>query len=326
MRKLFSKYLQSTCTPEEFQVITQWMSRKENDSQLSDLMDPFWRDTLLKEPDGQVHPALWDKIKAAIDEQEKNTLQRKLGVYKWGLRIAAVLVTALVLTNVWTASQDSHRGNRVQSFSTTVPNGARANLTLPDGSEVWLNAGSTLSYSSEFLSKRDIELQGEAYVKVVKSNSPFRVLTPVGQVEVTGTIFNVKAHAEDNQFETTVEEGSVSLHSPLLQQSVMIKAGEHARIMNNQWQLTQVDPELYTSWKDGKIIFRSEQLPDVVKRLERWYNVTIELDDDPRLQKICYTGTLEMESFSEVLELLKLTDAIDFSYNDKTRIIKIKHR
>jgi len=64
----------------------------------------------------------------------------------------------------------------------------------------------------------------------------------------------------------------------------------------------------------------------VARRLERWYNVKIELDKDPRLNKIHYTGTLEMESFSEVLELLKITASINYSYNDKTRVIRITHR
>jgi transmembrane sensor len=87
-----------------------------------------------------------------------------------------------------------------------------------------------------------------------------------------------------------------------------------------------VETYLYTSWREGKIIFRQEYLPEVVNSLEYWYNVKIELDDDPRLRKIHYTGTIEMESFSEILELLQITAPITYTYDDKKRIIKIKYR
>jgi ferric-dicitrate binding protein FerR (iron transport regulator) len=83
---------------------------------------------------------------------------------------------------------------------------------------------------------------------------------------------------------------------------------------------------MFSSWKDGKLIFRNEYLPSVTKRLERWYNVKIELANDKRLSEISYTGVLEMESFSEVLQLLKVTAPIDFVYDEKTRIIRIEYR
>jgi ferric-dicitrate binding protein FerR (iron transport regulator) len=90
--------------------------------------------------------------------------------------------------------------------------------------------------------------------------------------------------------------------------------------------VSEVQTDLFTSWKEGKLIFRDEELPLVAKRLERWYNVKIELEEDSRLASLRYNGTLEMESFSEVLQLLKVTAPIDYSYNEKTRTIKITYK
>ena len=326
MEKLFSKYLQSVCTPEEFQEITNWMMQTGNNHRLSAMMHQQWEKVVLQESGHEVNHALWQKIRSAIDEQENSVLQRRIQNYKWGLRAAAILVTALIVANLLLAPRLFLNEQRGQSICTTVPNGARTNLVLPDGSEVWLNSGSTLSYSTNFSKKRGVELEGEAYFKVTKSSAPFRVSTTFGQVEVTGTAFNVKTLSPENEFETTVEEGTVIVKSPRVRRAAELKAGQQARLTGSRWKLAKVETDLYTSWKDGKIIFRSENLPNVAKRLERWYNIRIELDNDPRLRKINYTGTLEMESFSEVLELLKVTDSIDFTYNDKTRIVRITHR
>ena len=96
--------------------------------------------------------------------------------------------------------------------------------------------------------------------------------------------------------------------------------------MNHWFYRIEVETEIFTSWKDGQLIFRKEYLPVVAHRLEKWYNVKIELEEDKRLNDIWFTGTLEMETFSEVMELLKVTSPIDYSYNEKTRTIRIKYK
>ena len=326
MKKIFAKYLQSVCTPEEFREIVLWISKKENESSLSSMIKPQWEHFMQDETSLSLNHNLWQKIKQAIEDQEKEATRRRLRIYTWGLRVAAVLVAALLITNLFLMRQDTQPEVLVQTQTITIPHGARSNLSLADGSEVWLNSGSVLTYSSDFSGNRTLELEGEAYFEVVESEIPFTVSTPLGNVQVTGTAFNVKALPEDNQFETTVEEGSVNVSSSQSSRIASLKPGQQARLINGQWELSKVETELYTSWKEGKIIFRREYLPEVAKRLERWYNVKIDLADDVRLNKIHYTGTLEMESFSEVLELLKVTASINYTYNDKTRVIRITHR
>ena len=324
------------------------MSRMDNDFTLSLFMKPHWERIMQQEPGYPINHALWDKIKLAIEEKEKAETLRRLKIYTWGIRVAAVLILGLLVhnvrkidtlidvaavlilgllvSNIFFMQNAKQPGTFVQTQSISVPHGARTSFTLPDSSVVWLNSGSTLSYSSEFSDNRSLELEGEAYFEVVKSENPFTVTTAFGKVEVTGTAFNIKALSDENQFETTVEEGSVLVSADGVPQSARLTPGTQARLENGKWEMARVETDLYTSWKEGKIIFRRASLPEVAQRLERWYNVTIELTDDPRLQKIHYTGTLEMESFSEVLELLKVTAPINYTYNDKTRVIRIAHR
>ncbi len=323
---MLSKYLRSVCTPQEFEEFAKWISNNKNDQTISQLIKSGWDEILHKGSDIPVNHTLFEKIKLAIELREKETLQRRLQIYIWAFRAAAVLLIALLVSGVFLMQRTVPVKEFVQSQSITVPNGVRSSLTLPDGSGVWLNSASALTYSSDFISDRRLTLEGEAYFEVVKSELPFVVTTSQGKVEVTGTAFNLKSLAGENQFETTVEEGSVKVISNLNPQAASLKPGQQARIENGKWILEKVETDLFTSWKDGKIIFRQEYLPQVAKRLERWYNVKIELADDPRLLDIHYTGTLEMESFSEVLELLKVAAPISYTFNDKTRVIRITYR
>jgi len=144
-------------------------------------------------------------------------------------------------------------------------------------------------------------------------------------VEVQGTSFDVKAFANEG-FQATLVEGSVKVKGKNNNNEVTLQPGQQANISGNVINVGDVETELFTSWKDGKLIFRDEQLPSVAKRLERWYNVKIELSGDKRLTEIRYNGTLEMESFSEVLQLLKVTAPIDYFYNEKNRTIKITYK
>lgn len=333
MKLLFSKYLNAVCSPGEFREITRWLSDRGHEEAISGLMRESWQEYTIKNDSGEEseraprQDEVWAKLRMAISRKETATAKRQLRFFRWGFAAAATLALALLTANFLFKEQPVLPQEVVQTQTVTVPQGARSSFMMPDGSQVWLNSGSTLTYASDFNHRnRNLELEGEAFFDVVKGNHPFIINTAMGQVEVTGTRLNVKSFVNEKQFETTVERGSVNVHCPQIQDMCSLEPGQQIRLAHGKWELLKVETELFTSWKEGKIIFRKEYLPEVAKRLERWYNVKIELDNDPRLNKIHYTGTLEMESFSEVLELLKITASINYSYNDKTRVIRITHR
>lgn len=326
MKNLFRKYIHSVLNPDEFSRVSDFIADKKNEPDVFGLMKPYW-DQHLAETDVFTVPnsELKEKIIHAILLDESKTYRRKIHIYNLGLRIAAILVIGLIITSVFffrKSTQDSYIGE-FQTIS--APFGAKTNLTLPDGSLVWLNSGSSISYISRFGKTRLVSLKGEAFFEVRKDGKPFIVLTEYGDVKVKGTSFNVKAFAGE-EFQTTLLTGIVKVKEKHTGNEVSIQPGQQAGICGTELKVKNVETDMFSSWKDGKLIFRNEYLPLVTKRLERWYNVKIELGNDKRLSEISYTGTLEMESFSEVLQLLKVTAPIDFSYNEKTRTIKIIYK
>lgn len=233
--------------------------------------------------------------------------------------LGALLTVALIKTLVPETLQT------VQMQKVITPHGAKTNFQLPDGSIVWLNSGSELSFPSAFGETRPVTLTGEAFFEVGKSAEPFIVSTLYGKVEVQGTSFDVKAFPDEG-LQATLVDGAVKVKGINSGKEVALRPGQQANFSGGKMAVSKVQTDLFTSWKEGKLIFRDEQLPLVAKRLERWYNVKIELAGDSRLSEIRYNGTLEMESFSEVLQLLKVTAPIDYTYNEKTRTIKITYK
>lgn len=264
----------------------------------------------------------WTRLKSKIiSELDKEPVIRLQNVkLRKALAIAAAFILGIIISSVvismWAAGE-----NAIAQQTITTPNGARTQFQLPDGSTVWLNSGSKLSYPSKFAKNRHITLEGEAFFDVQKGR-PFIVSTSYGDVQVKGTSFNVKAF-DNEPFETTLVTGLVQIKENKTGEEILLQPGFQAKDNGNKLIITEIEPSLFTSWKDGKLIFRNDYLPAVAKKLERWYNVNIKLDDDPRLAEINFSGTIEMESFTEVMELLKTTASINYTFNNITRTISI---
>ena len=323
MKNLFKKYYHSVLHPNEFSEVSDFLADKKNDPIIFSLMESFW-DNQINETDATLkkNPVLYKKIQDAILLDKQKTTQRKINVYLWGFRVAAVFVIGLLASNFF-FFQKSVNNQFAESLQTiTTPYGARTNITLPDGSLVWLNSGSVLSYPTIFSKSRPVTLVGEAFFKVEKNNKPFIVSTEYGDVEVKGTSFNVKTYADDNSFETTLEEGVVVFKVKNSLNEVTLKPGEQVAKTAKGFNVKQVETKYFTSWKDGKLIFNKEPFPSFIKKLERWYNVKIEYTD-PKLNSLWYTGTLEMESISEVMEMVSKAAPISYSFNNKTRVFTI---
>jgi ferric-dicitrate binding protein FerR (iron transport regulator) len=235
---------------------------------------------------------------------------------------SADILNGYISTLVIVRQQQPAYSNVVETV--TTPYGARTNFKLPDGSEVWLNSGTTISFPRQYGETRNVELSGQAYFYVVKDGKPFVVKTGFGSIEVMGTSFDAKAYANDN-FETTLVEGSVKIVDGN-NRTATLKPGQQATITpDGEFSLLNVNTGNITSWREGKLVFIKTPFVEVAKDLERWYNVKIELQGE-RLKKIGYTGTIELETFGEVLELINVTTPIKYSFNKNTRILKISGR
>jgi len=321
VNKLFKRYYNSVLKPEEFSEVSDFISEKRNTLSVFSAMKFFWsEETKRTDVAPRSNPELLLKIKEAIARDRQKHISKKLSFYQWGLRVAAVLIIALLVGHF--LFEESGFSEMPEQTITTPP-GAKTSYTLPDGSLVWLNSGSTFSYPVRFGKTREVKLIGEAFFKVVKSDNPFIVSTQYGNVIVKGTSFNVNAYTDVNAFETTLVEGSVAFKIKGTENEVTLKPGEQIQKTGQGYAIKPVETKYFTSWKEGKLLFNREPFPSFVKKLERWYNVKIEYND-PKLDEIWYTGTIEMESISEVMEMISRAAPVSYSFNNKTRVFTIK--
>ncbi len=319
MKEFFKKYLESKCSESEFLTFINLFLKKENQQELEWGMEEHWKKVPTKAITPDLSPTLF-KIHYEINKQEKGgNNERRFFTYL--TRIAAILFIPLAVAFFF-YMQNKTAVEQMQTIST--PLASKTHFVLPDGSEVWLNSGSSLEYPKEFSrKKRLVKLSGEAYFDVQKGKTPFEVVTQNVQVNVLGTAFNVMSYSNTNP-EVTLERGKVQLISNSGEQQILAP-GQQAVIdtANLSIQVQKVDTEIYSSWTDNKLIFRNESLKDVVERLERWYNIEIELDDQFISDKKL-TATIEYESITEVMDLLEITLSLKYEYDKNERKLIVK--
>jgi transmembrane sensor len=256
-------------------------------------------------------------------------------------------------------SRKASSSNPIQDL--TVPalnevvtaNGSRTRLTLPDGTKVWLNAGSRLAYDKTFGSgRRDINLTGEAFFDVAKNAQlPFIIHTQRMDLRVLGTSFNVKSYTADRTTEATLVRGSIAISiKSRPNETIILKPNQKLIVTSDQTKLRSlhagqsrlavdstaqisIRPPSYeqntgamieTSWVDNKFIFQNEDFGALSKDLERWYGVSIQLTD-PTQADWRFTGNFEKENIRQALDALKLTAKFNYIIQEnQIQIITIK--
>lgn len=209
------------------------------------------------------------------------------------------------LTYVATESKEDEADNPV-SNSLRTPRGGQFQLTLPDGSQVWLNAASQLTYKiSKTSRERLVELKGEAYFEVTKdANRPFKVLSKGQVVEVLGTHFNVSSYDDDPSVKTTLAEGAVRIVETGGHRNVVLEPGQQATLdSGNRLSVAQVEVSDAIAWRNGKLNFNQSDIYAVARQLSRWYNVDVVFKGkaaNVRLSGEVYRNT----NASKVLEIL----------------------
>jgi len=265
------------------------------------------------------------------------------------MQVAAVLVFlySIALSYYYLAAK-----SKITYTEITTHRGEKSYLKLADGTQIWINSETTLRYPSRLDTKNvEVYLDGEAYFNVTKNpKRTFIVNASDLNIAVLGTSFNVKSYSTDNTIEATLEEGKISItgqmgnkkiNKPLIlipnQQATFIKdskqyaieeisepLGEEKPVAGSEIaeqkplkdpkiiHSEEVDAALYTSWKDGKLVFKSETFGELSLQMERWYDVKINITD-PELKIIKYTGVFEKETIEQALQALSLS--LPFRYS-----------
>ncbi|MBS7564713.1 FecR domain-containing protein [Mucilaginibacter sp. Bleaf8] len=210
-------------------------------------------------------------------------------------------------------------GQNITAYNTiATPRGGQYQLTLADGTSVWLNAASSLKFPTTFSGReRMVELTGEAYFEVAKNrNMPFRVLANGVNVKVLGTHFNVMAYPDENAVQTTLLEGSVRLQKDSAE--VMLTPGEQGQIRPGAraFKVREVKVNDVISWKNGLFTFDNENIKTIMRNVSRWYDVDIEYEG--QLGKQNFGGSVsKFNDISYLLKTLELTGTVHFKVDGR---------
>lgn len=355
---LISSFLRDEITAEELAELRAWLSSDKSNKLYFKQSYMVWKSGAISEQPSELAELAFRKLtrkiesNGGISELDSKVTIVHLSVFlKW----AAVILISVGLGTVLGYLIQGNRINRasyIASNEINVPLGSQSRVVLPDSTEVWLNAGSKLTYSEEYGKvNRTVHLDGEGYFKVFKDpGKPFIVHTKKAKIRALGTEFNVKAYPDENKTETFLVKGSVMIDkidspkSSETAQSIVLKPGQKFVIINDpdkekteiakdfpgvnpvkKPETKEVDlqnsyPEVETSWKDANWVIQGENINDLCVKLGRRFNVTV-VHIDPGLGKYQFTGTIQKETLEQVFDLIKLT--IPLSYSIEKGMVKI---
>jgi len=262
-----------------------------------------------------------------MDIRRKNSSQKVYSALRWA---AAITVPLALLAGIYLLSKqlsvDTQAVLQEAAGRETRlnPRGQRSVLLLPDGSKVWLNADSNLDFGKDFNTSdlREVYLKGEAYFDVIRNpEKPFIVHTSAISIRVLGTAFNVKSYEDDKTIETTLVHGKVSISkigATLEDEQLILAPNQRAvfRKASNTINVEQVAAERNTAWRFEKLIFDETPFYDVITRLERWFDVKINVSESQELS--CrLTAEIEHEKLEDVLKLLEVSHNIKWKISGK---------
>ena len=341
-----SDYLNGLLTSEQEKEFMEWVhSSKEN----TDLFAEYcarWELSMIPLSDKKFRVEdNWRKLVVRIEPR----IRYKRFLREYG-KIAAVFVVAFLLGVAVMKITPPKSIMQVQAswIINETPLGSKSSIILPDGSEVWMNAGSKIRYANTFnLNDRKLFLEGEAYFHVkTNSQKPFEVNASGITIQATGTEFNVRAYGDENFVETTLVEGKVSvngMHSTR-KETVYMKPGQNLTLfiaedsapvqsLKNETADEQsgnkpnkpvidkrldsnVETAVYTSWKDDEWIIQKEKFSSLAVKLERRYDVEIAISDQ-KIMDFAYTGKLKDETLEQVMKVIGQTSPINYNINGK---------
>ena len=276
-----------------------------------------------KIPSERIEQVLQSKISLQTSNGEKIFLDESLD------NIIDLQEDGIVKKELKTISYNKINKVNTLKFNTLeVPYGKRFNVQLSDGTLVYLNSGSSLKFPVNFLKgkERKVYLQGEAFFEVAHNKELFTVKSPGAIATVYGTKFNFKNYQEDSFSEVILTEGSVGLKSNLyMDKFVKIKPNFKAELnkVENNIEVSQVNTKLYTSWIDGRVVFRNENIDNLILKLERLYDVSI-TNSNQNLSSNFFNATIfvENETIEDVLNYLQEVYDINYQVVNNKIIIK----
>ena len=316
--QLLQKFFSGNITDQELKSLFVWLNSEKGNLEYEMLSNEKWASGEFETIRNIDSSALFSRIEARM--QEKQLLGRKLFLIRLRNAAAIFLLGLLLPLTYFTILKPQEVTNQIGYFTESLSNEKVKQLALPDGTAVWLMSGSTISYPSSFAAgeTRNVKVRGEAFFKVAKDVlHPF--ILDLGEVglKVVGTSFNVMNYDDEDHINVALKTGKVDLFRGTYkpgQQVVKIVPGQMATYdkKNPKFHIADVNVDKYASWINGILQFQDDPFPEVLKKLGRWYNITIEVKD-PKVSDFPFTATIRNENLEQVVELLRFSTPFKYS-------------
>lgn len=321
-KELFQKYSSGTLSQDEITQLKKLVAEM-NDPLLDDQLQQLWNNYSAHGRNVKAFNEVSANLKRMIQPQK----QRNIGFYLWR-GVAAVLLPLLFIASVYLLLERRSFESRLnQEYTANTDRGERATITLPDGTKVYLNTQTSLTYPASFaLNNRMVTLSGEAYFEVTHDKkNPFVVHTPELDIKVLGTSFNLYACSDDCWFEATLVDGKIEA-TPVQRpgNKVLLNPGQKVRYNTETGEMKVVNTDLRmeTAWKRGDLMFRSENLQVVLKKLESFYGTQIRMEGI--YPDELFTGSFHEDDINMVLTNLQTHYNFTYQKTGNHIIIKFK--
>ena len=352
LNQIIINYLKGEASSDEQQKLSHWLDENTENKKRFDQFSDIWFGTssgLRNKLNFNSLEAL-KKVNQKINQNKRQPNSKKLieltGIQAL-LRIAAVMLITFGLS--FLAFWQFYSGKKISTShlitEVTAPIGSKSKVTLPDGTKIWLNAGSTIRYNGDFNKiNREIKLEGEAYFDVTKNKQmPFIVHTLSNiNIRVLGTAFNLKAYPREGSVETTLVRGSLIVEQggSKDKQETTLAPNQRATYIKKEGKVflseidkqtlktespqkleqikekvlfaPKVETEIFTSWKDNKLVFRNEGFESLAVKLERWYGVQINFVGN-EIKNYHFNGAIENETINDVFNIISYTLPIKYT-------------
>lgn len=311
INRLIAKQLTGEITPEEQQILTNWENMDESNKHTITTSMHIWEKSERNDKEPDVDKA-WEAFAAKLNERSAIPLHAKKSNKQLYLRIAA----SLILVGFIGLMAGKWLMNSNHTIQTAA--GEQKEITLPDGSKVWLNENSSLAYASDFESNRNIQLTGEAFFEVKRDEQhPFVITSSRTITTVLGTSFSVIDYANGEQAQLIVKTGKVSYKSVQSNKELIVLAGESAHLENGEPQMDASFQINELAWKDKRLVFADMTLKEMVPVLEKYFKIRVVIEQESILN--ChFTGEFEQPKLDEVLNMLARTLQLEWKKTDNT--------
>ena len=334
--ELIGKYLADEVSEKERVIVQNWLNESERNAREFELHKKAWEETHISYRRSDSESVFKNILNKIDDQQELDIADHHQPATKKVKQrfvfIAKIAASLLLFATIWyyfntVAPKSESPELALKTVHKYNLAGQKSKIYLPDGSEVWLNAESEITFPEKFSNeKREVVLEGEAFFNVIKNlNQPFIVKTGKVSTTVLGTSFNVKAFENEPTIYVALKNGrvKVELEDEAGKEAMFLEPGEALKYNKSKATVVkeQFDQEMLLAWKDGIIVFKDAGFDEIIGVLSRWYGVQFEIEN--RKEDVwSYTGSWDNAMLENVLRSISFTKEFSYQINQKNVTIK----